>query len=368
MKKAIRILAVLAVAQILLAALALSKHHGLSGPPPGKPLLSFDRAQIDQISLQGPGKAQPVVLTRKDGQWRTADGFPADSHKIERLLEKLSSLKAGLPVSTSAAALTRFKLDEAGFERKIELSAAGKPVATLLLGNGAGARKTHARRADSNQVVAVALGAYDLPLKTSDWQDKTLLQLNKDDIAGLRIGDLAVSRDESAPADADGLIAWKTDTSLPPGKILNQKAINEAVNALTTLRFSEVLDDKAANAALDNPVLSLEVTRKQGKRRYQLGKHKDQWVLKVSDRKERFKLPGYAATSLKEKCQRSHWLMDAPKPAETSKPENAAADEAASKSRQAEPKSPGDESEPDKPGNQTGSPPSAKPPAARSTP
>ncbi len=325
MTKLIRILAVLAVIQAILAIVLLAGGSGLQGPAPGKTLLAFSPDSVDKITLLGKDKAR-VVLQRRDGHWQTEDGFPADKYKVDRLLKKLAGLKAGLPVSTSESALTRFQLDDDGYQRKILLDSGGKTIASLTLGSGAGARKTHARAGDSHQVFSIALGTWDTPVKVDDWRDKTVLQIKKDSIEKLTADGFEVQRQKAE--EKDDLTLW-TASDLPEGKIINQKAINELVTRLGTLRFDKRLGNEAKpEYGLDKPALAFTVTADSKALTYRFGKHKDNsdYILKRSDRDDYFSIPGYTVDSLKQKVGKSAWLMDKPKAEKTSSEDKASSE------------------------------------------
>ncbi len=313
MSKTLKILAALAAAQLILVAMLWMRGGELGGPAPGVALLAFEPDAIDHIVIADGD--QQVTLERKDGAWRTGDGFPADRHKIQRLLDKLAALKAALPVATSKDALARFKLTDDDFERKIALGSSGNDIATLYLGNGAGARKTHARRGDDSRVFPIALGAYDAPAKTDDWQDKTLLQLKKADIQRLEADGLTLTRDDTAKSGPEQLSIWKSEQPLPTGKIVNQKTVNALLGKLASLRFEQVLGkENLPEYHLDKPDFTLSVGHKNGQRVYRFGKRDklDLWVLKVSDREEYFQLPGYSVDPIKENIGENAWLMDKP--------------------------------------------------------
>ena len=344
MTKTIRILAALAIVQAILAAVLLTSGNRLAGPAPGHPLLTFDPAGIDKIVIEDSHKAR-VVLQRHNGAWQTEDGFPADKYKAERLLKKLAGLKAGLPVSTSKDALGRFQLTDDDFQRRITLYSGSDTRGVLLLGNGAGARKTHARSGDSNQVVAIALGTYDTPVKTDDWRDKTVLQLKKDSIEKIAADGLTLTRKRDDKAASDNLALWTADP-LPEGKVVNLKAIDQLVARLSSLRFDQWLGREAKpEYGLDHPILEFDVTANGKTRHYAIGQRKEKdkkdgdYILKVSDRDDYFTLPGYTVDSLKQKIGKDAWLMDKPAEPETTedgKDANSAAPPEAGQAEKAE--------------------------------
>lgn len=311
MSKTIRILAIIAVVQLVLVAITWVGGSDLNSKPAKSALLEFDKTGIDQILIKGDD--QTVTLKKVEGRWRTDDAFPADQNKVSRLLNKLEKLQAGLPVAVSADARKRFKVDQNNYERYLALKKGDQSIAELYLGTGAGANQTHARAGDEKQVYSVALGIYSVPVKTEDWQDKNLLQLADNTVTSIALADLTLQHDNSA-SETDGNKAWRAN-NLPENKQLDQKAVNDSLSRLLNLRFDKVLGKTAKpEYGLEKPVLDVTVTHKGGKRRYQLGKLKDSqdYVLKVSDRDEYFKIASYVGEPLINGISKDKWVTDKP--------------------------------------------------------
>lgn len=321
MKTMISILAVVAVVQVGLAVWAFSGKTQLSGQAASSALLNFDKAQVDQVVIRGDDKT--IELSKQDGLWQTAEAFPLDAGKMDSLLDKLASLKYGLPVATSAESLKRFNVADDEFERRILLKKSGDTVAELFLGSGSGVRKSHLRNADQQAVYVAEIGSYDLPLTDGEWQDKTVLQIAKDDVTGIKLGDLNLSLIEEKPDTpaAAAKEAANTGTSVNPkrwkavslaeGNTLNQAAINEALSSFDTLRFSKVLGKEAKpEYGLDKPELTVSLIHKDGERGYQFAKLKDSdgYVVKVTDRDEYFELAGFTTKSLLENVSLEAWV------------------------------------------------------------
>src|SRR5690606_15912738 len=115
------------------------------GAKPG-PLLAIDMAQVDGLELAGPdGESLQLSKAQQGWQLPALDGFPADSQRVERMLERLQDLQSGLPVASSGEAQMRFKVADENFERKVQLKSGDKTVATLFLGSSPGMRRIHAR-------------------------------------------------------------------------------------------------------------------------------------------------------------------------------------------------------------------------------
>lgn len=318
MKLIIRVLAVAAVIQLGLVGIAYMGGDKLQASQSNVALLNFKPDAVDAVTIYGPDKQ--LVKLHKSDSWKTDAGFPADSGKIGQLLQKLADLKHGLPVATSPSAWPRFKLVKDDFERHMMLSKAGKVVAELYLGKGAGARQSYVRGSHDQAAYSVALASYELPLDVSRWQDKTLLQIAAGQVNGLDVAGVqltkAVSANQNNSAKQNKPV-WHADPA-PTGKQLDQHAVEQALHLLATLRFSKEIG-KHAPAGYDfrHPALTLTVSYRGKQRRYRFfkttGDHQkngEQYLLKVSDRPEYFAVDAYNARLWLKKMNPAGWFVE----------------------------------------------------------
>ncbi len=328
MEKHIRLLAVLLGAQVLLALGLSLTGPDLSAQAGNAPLLTLKAGKVDRLTLEGPDKAK-VVLAKANGTWRLPESgdFPADRDKIERLLTRLKDLKQGPPVAGTEGAQERFKVSDKRFERRITLGSGADTLATLYLGTSPGMRQAHAREAKQKTVYAVALPTYDVPVKPEEWEDKTVLQIPKQEITAIDVSGLRVERvtktekqeavknreeksEAGKPAEATWRVAGHTKKSLKP------EAADKLAGLLADLRIGAVLGQAEQPAyGLKKPQLTLSVSRKNGKTvTYRLGKitGKEEYVLKASTRAEYFRLPSYTAEPLIEATKRDTLLGTRP--------------------------------------------------------
>ncbi|HIQ14363.1 MAG TPA: DUF4340 domain-containing protein, partial [Leucothrix sp.] len=320
MNKLIKILAAIAIVQVVITAMTWMGGSELQGQSDKATLLAFNKDDIDKIIIKS--DKQEASLMKKDGKWQMIDAFPADQDKVNQLLAKLQGLKFSLPVATSEQALKRFKVADDTFERHISLLKNGNSVVELYLGTGAGARQNHARSADQDAVYTVAMGSHDAPAEVAPWQDKNILRLERSAISQVSIDGLSIVR-ESDSNEKDSITLWKSST-LPKDKLLNQKGINDNLQKLLSLRFEKVLGKNSKGSyGQDKPELKLSLTHTSGKRDYTFGKFKDSdnYVLKVSDREEYFEIANYHAKSLVDDINKEKWLLDKPKDSLTEKVE-----------------------------------------------
>lgn len=317
MNRTIRLLALLLGAQLLLALGLYFMEPDLAADAAQTPLLTFDRERVDQVLIEGTDQAA-VTLARRDGSWTLPDlgGFPADGTRVAQLLARLAELQGGLPVATSIAAQPRFRVDDADFERRVTLSAGEEELAKLYLGSSPGMGQIHARADDSNRIQAVELAAFDIPVQTDDWIDRMLVQIPREEIAAIAIGDLRLERVPPAQTAADAAPAetprpaapqWQA-TGLAADQQLDQAAADALAGKFAELSIGAVLGTEAKpEFGLAKPMLNVAVTRSGGDTEtFVIGKAADgqSYTLKASSRAEYLRLPSYTAEQLLEAAAR----------------------------------------------------------------
>lgn len=303
MKKAIYILAVLAVLQTALIVTNWTGDAELQSHSQGSRLLSFETTAVDMLLIKD--SENEIRLTKKEDKWLLKDGFPADGKKVDALLDKLAGLQYTLPVATSSQALGRFKVAEDTFERHLQLHGDGKPLVELYLGTGAGARRSHVRNGEQEAVYSVTLGSWDLPVSPDSWQDKELLQFEKSSVIAMEVGEVKLRCE--AEADKKEICPLWQGEALPPGTTINQEAIHEGVTKLAALRFSQVLgQEEQPGYNLSQPLLKLKLQFTDGDRTYNFGKIEDSEdiSLKVSDRGEYFRMASHLAKPILEQFEK----------------------------------------------------------------
>ena len=165
------LIAALAIQVAVVAALIAVRSGGTVEP---EPFLEFDAATVDALSVSG--DQGEVALAKQDDAWQLPDGLPADGAKVDDVIDKLADAAGGWPVATSASVHERFELTEDSHQRRVKLSAGGDTVADIYLGTSPGYRKTHARRAEDDNIYAITFSNYEAGMKDADWLDKSLLR------------------------------------------------------------------------------------------------------------------------------------------------------------------------------------------------
>jgi hypothetical protein len=330
MEKTIRILAILLAAQLLLAVAMSFTGPNLAAAHPNTPLLTLDDQPVDHVTIEGPEGAR-VVLVKQDKDWVLPDngGFPADRTQVDTLLSRLEGLQRGLPVATTSGALTRFKVSEESFERRLRLAHGDDALATLYLGTSPDMHHVHARTGKDDAVYAVDFAVYEVPDKAADWENKAILQFPQDslqtiEVAGLTLHRTSAASSEKAAGGGEGKPAGKATWQIDgagQGEVVNPAGAQDLAGKLAQLRLGAVLGTEAKpEYGLDKPALTLSVTRKGGgKLEYQLGPTGKEGyaVLKSSARPEYFRVPSYTADALIKAAARAQLVQAASSPVAT---------------------------------------------------
>lgn len=287
------LLALLGVQLLAAVGLSLGGRGALTPAALDKGLLAFDPQSVTAIRIDG-GREGPVTLAKADQGWVIADlaDFPADGAKVEQLVEKLAGLKRPLPIATSPEAQRRHKVADEGFERRVTLEAGDKPVATLILGDSPGFRRTFARPAGESVVYDVDLPLFDVSNRRDDWLARDNLKLGQETIE-------RVSSTGWTLVKADGNWTLEGSDQAP-----DEQTLNGLLSRLANLSYRGVLgsEDKAEyNQASPNLEIVLGLTGGT-ERGYRISQAKDtqDLVLKASDRPWYYKLSEFDLEGLKD--------------------------------------------------------------------
>ncbi len=297
MSSTIKVLAVVLIVQLLLVAGFNMMGDGGLSRAESRDLITLDTEVVDGLEIAGPDGAE-VRLTLEGSSWQITQPvkFPADTSRVDRLLDRIVSLEVANPVADSRDAQARFKVGVNSFERKLTLtSAEGEQV--LLLGTSPGMRRVHLRDAASDGIYAVDLATYDVPSAAKDWIDKSVLTVDAEDIAALEVDGLRISRSEDASGDNDSEAdtLWLSE-SLDPGSSIDVTAAAELVSLLAKLRFDDLAVD-SNHKSERSPVVSISIELADGEQRDYVFSGSDEagFFLTVTGWNQLFKLASYQA-------------------------------------------------------------------------
>jgi hypothetical protein len=231
MKKMIFLLAVMLAGQVLITAMLLSENNTGAAREPQAAWLTIDFEQLDKWVIEGPD-GNEIVLQRQGQTWLLPQYFnyPLMMGRLNSLIGKLKDSKAAWPKATTPEAAQRFKLAPDNFERKLSFYRQGQLVETLYLGSSPGLRKVYARKAEQNEVYAIALSVFDAPIKAGDWFDFGLLKLSVADVSAIEILGLSMHLQEGE---------WQGG-GLGDKERINSDALKQWLGQLASMRFDGI--------------------------------------------------------------------------------------------------------------------------------
>jgi len=276
MKKTIRILGVIFIAQLIIVTALFFPTDEPREEISQQDLFTFSPDKIDKIVIYGGDKV--LVLESENTRWSLPEyyDFPVEENRVSTFIQKLTGFKQGWPVATTAAAAKRFKVSEDDFERKIEIYKGESLLDTLYVGSSPGFRKVHVRKANANNIYDVTFSAFDASIKIADWRDTSLLRLEQTDIIKVS------SPDFSLVKEGDVFVLEGLDEASPP---IAQTTVAGYVQKLTALNTVTVLGREAREAFNQaDPLLLLTVKSEKEALEYRLSRSSEgQYVLKRSD-------------------------------------------------------------------------------------
>jgi hypothetical protein len=120
-----------------------------------------------------------TALRRAGQRWYLPEleDLPADTAKVDKLLEAITANGEQWPVADSAAARQRFRVASYHYRRRIRLLHNDLLLGTFFLGASPGYRKVYARNEKQNAIYSIAFSAHDAPGNSGAWLDRKLLQI-----------------------------------------------------------------------------------------------------------------------------------------------------------------------------------------------
>jgi len=289
---------------ILQIGLAVAVHQqqavNLESTAPDSAFLSFTPESITSVLINGPEKKE-LVLQKSDKGWIMPGAFsaPVSKRQVDDLLQKLTDARQGLAVATSKGAAKRFKTAEDDFERHVTLKQGDTVVGDFYLGTSAGMRNSHVRKAGEDTVVSIPVGSHEVDVEADSWLDRTLADLNKDELKAVTLADISLSKKEEGEEKVwllDGVTKEETE----------QEAVDKLLNKVTAISVQSVLDPvKSAELFTKDTAVQFTVTKQDDSTvTYAFAKNDDKeddyFILKMSDNELYFKVGKWLVEDLTE--------------------------------------------------------------------
>ena len=300
---------------ILQIGLAVAVHQqqatNLESTAPDSAFLSFTAESISSVHINGP-ENEELVLQKSDKGWIMPGAFsaPASKRQVDDLLQKLTDARQGLAVATSKGAAKRFKTAEDDFERHVTLKQGDSVVGEFYLGTSAGLRNSHVRKADQNAVVSIPVGSHEVDVEADSWLDRTLADLNKDELKAVVLADISLSKKEEGEEKGKEKV-WLLDGATK--EEIEQEAVDTLLNKVTAISVQSVLDPATSAELLKDPAVQFTVTKQDDstvtyafakndnkKDNKDDDKDDDYFILKMSDNELYFKVGKWLVEDLTE--------------------------------------------------------------------
>jgi len=251
----------LAVQVVLLLLIAAPWSSGSASPTAATLLPELQSFAPTKIEISG-GDDQTIDLERVDDAWtiEQAGGYPADTTKIDGLLDKLENLEVRRPVVRSSRYHEALGVTPKQHERELRIwdGESDTPRVELFVGKSSNYGINNVRRADRDEVFEVAgLSPWDMRPEAVSWIQTQLVDVQPDQIRSLtltnRHGTFELSRDEAG--------TWSVTKGQAPGAQLDDASVESFVRSMGSMRLSEpagrVGGDKPFG--LDDPAARLDL-------------------------------------------------------------------------------------------------------------
>ena len=236
--------------------------------PPEEPEAFFDFNPDEISAIEILTEEDTINVQRVDDAWQLADGKPADSEKVNDVLDKLVNASTGWPVATSATTAERFEVTEGSFQKRLTLRADDDVVADAYFGTSPGYRKVHVSPVDGGPVYAIEFSNYELGSDSSSWLNKSLLRPEGSLQRLAHAGEYVLNLDEDE---------WVADD----GSDLDADAVEKVIGRFENLNVYTISDAKLPS----EPTARLTWTDDSGEATISLYhlEEEDDWVA-TSDR------------------------------------------------------------------------------------
>ena len=307
MKRLILICAILVLVQ---SALVVWTHHSPrgSGSQAGRgPLLKITSAEVNDLLLED-GDGQKLRLHKEKTQWQLPDvaSFPADTMRVQGLIDRLAGLQRGWPEAATVEAAKRFKVASDHFKRKLTLRHNSNDLGVVYFGSSPALRKIYVRVDNDQEIQSLAVALHELEVGPDAWIDTRVLHLQAEQVLRVALPGLQLERHK------DGL----QPTDLAADEEIVKDRRDALVKRLASLAISSVLGkENRPEYGLATPAFRYSLELEGGSRiEYVFGQPSKPgareapeeaveppwYVLKVSNREELFRVEGWQVEEIRK--------------------------------------------------------------------
>jgi hypothetical protein len=243
------------IVQVALSVFLLWPHQAVSNAE----LLLGGMTKDQVVSLTiADGKGVSSTFARADAGWvlPDRDNFPADSIKLEGMLDNLAKIKMDRLVTQTVDSQARLKVAADDFATRVTLNLSDGSSKIIYLGTQAGVGANNVRLdGDNNVYLTNVISSYEVGANAGAWIDTTYLQLEYADMSYLNFtNSLGVNEFQKG---ADG--SW-TMSGLVGDETFNPNNLTSMLNRLAIVSMAEPLGkENKAEYGMDAPLAVINV-------------------------------------------------------------------------------------------------------------
>jgi hypothetical protein len=256
-----RTVAMLAAAFVALLVLVMVGQRDETGPAGAGTALVADLetalGDIERVTVTRAGGEVVATLEKRPESWVVADkhGYAADAAKLRQALTALAEARVLEQKTSNAELYGRLGVEDVTAPTatgiSVALTAPGRELPTVILGNAEGARYRYARRAGEAQSYLVDRNP-DVARAAAQWLDSVIIDVRSERVREVSIthADGEVVRlSKASPELANFEVA-----DVPEGRELSYPGVANVVgNALRELNLEDV--EPAAEGAAEEPTI-----------------------------------------------------------------------------------------------------------------
>lgn len=242
MTNATKTLSIIFFSLLMLTALVKWGSEATSSEAFRSSILEVDTSRVNKVVIDSPTQDQAITLKKEDGGWMVSDNlldtsYPADGSLVERAIDQLNQLNVKAVATRDPAKYTRYKADSTGTE--VLLFNGDNQLGGIIIGAPQFVSRrefnSYVRPVDDKAVYTVeGFLSSSFSADVSRWRDKTVWELNEDDISQV---DFLFPADSSySITKADGN-EWISD-----GDTLKQSSVNSILRKFSPLRAGGFID------------------------------------------------------------------------------------------------------------------------------
>jgi hypothetical protein len=199
---------------------------------------NFTADEVEFISIRDID-GNYLELSKSGSDWvlPVVGNFPANSEKVEQIIDKILAIKSNRLVTRTESSHQRLQVAEDDYSRMVVIGNDGGEENTIFIGSSTGAQATHIRKDGQDEVFLTGeISAWEAATNSSSWIDTVYLTISSEEIMDAVLengyGIMEFERDETDRWVMKGLFDEEE---------LDLSQLTSLLSKLTSLRMIEPL-------------------------------------------------------------------------------------------------------------------------------